>query len=175
MTHHLLLSLLLVVAGASGCFLFNDQGHLRDNRYENDHVSYAIGLPGDGWQKVKLQTADVAWFDEAHGAALLVNSHCEGVQDAPLQGLAGELMLGMTEREVHAERVLPFAGREALEMVASGKLDGVLRRRALFVLKKDGCVYDIVYDAPPDAFDVGLRAFGQVRDGLVVGARRDRR
>jgi hypothetical protein len=174
-THRLSAALVLLLPGVGGCFLFGDGGQLRDNRFEDNHVAYSIGLPGEGWQRVKLPTANVAWFDDAAGAALLVNSHCEGVQDAPLQGLAGELLIGMTEREVHEQRVVPFSGREALEMTASGKLDGVLRRRALFVLKKDGCVYDVVYDAPPDAFDAGLPAFGRVRDGLVVHGRRDRR
>mgnify|MGYP003352761573 CR=1 FL=1 len=54
-------------------------------------------------------------------------------------------------------------------------LDGVPVEMETTVLKKDGCVYDVVYDAPPTHFDVGLPAFRRVRDGLVVGPRRDRR
>jgi hypothetical protein len=167
---------LAALTTTAGCALFSgDAGHLHGNRFEDEHVGYDVGLPGEGWQRVRLATANVAWFHALTGAALLVNSHCEGVQDAPLSGLAGELMLGMTEREVLEERVLPFAGREALEMTARGKLDGVPRHRALFVLKKDGCVYDVVYDASPTAFDAGLSDFRRVRDGLVIGPRRDRR
>ncbi|MBM4282074.1 MAG: hypothetical protein FJ137_15385 [Deltaproteobacteria bacterium] len=158
----------------SGC-LFGGGAELRDNRFEDAHVGYAVGLPGDGWQRVRVATANGAWFDEQNGAALLVNSHCEGVRDAPLEGLALELMIGTTERAVQEQRVLPFDGREALEMVTTGKLDGVERQRALFVLKKDGCVYDIVYDAPPATFATGLPAYRRVRDGMVVGPRRDRR
>lgn len=175
MTHRISALFVVVALGSGGCFLFGNDGHLRDNRFEDDHVGYTIGLPGEGWRRVTIPTANVAWVDDDDGAALLVNSHCDGVQDAPLEGLAGELMIGMTERDVQEQRVVPFAGREALEMMASGKLDGVLRQRALFVLKKDGCVYDVVYDAPPVHFDAGLPAFRRVRDGLVVGHRRDRR
>ena len=61
----------------------------------------------------------------------------------------------------------------ALETMAIAKIDGVPRQRALFVLKKDGCVYDVVYDAAPLKFDEGLAAYRRVRDGLDVGARRD--
>jgi hypothetical protein len=173
----ILVSSLAFGAGAAvaGCFGHDDAGQLRDNHFQNAHVDYAVGLPGEGWQRVKVETANIAWVDSSGGRALLVNSHCEGVQDAPLSGLAGELMIGMTERAVQEERLLPFAGREALEMVATGKLDGVVRRRALFVLKKDGCVYDIVYDAPPSSFAVGLDAYHRVRDGLAIGPRRDHR
>ena len=52
-------------------------------------------------------------------------------------------------------------------------LDGVPMRYDVWVLKKDGCVYDVVYDAAPLKFDEGLAAYRRVRDGLDVGARRD--
>ncbi len=162
-----------VSAAASGC-LFGAQGELRDRRFENADVDYELGLPGEGWQQVKLKTADVAWFNDTLGATLLVNSHCEGVQDAPLAALANELMIGMTDREVVGENVVPFARREGLERVATGKLDGVARTLAMFVLKKDGCVYDVVFEAAPERFDDGLPAYRRVRDGLVIGPRRGR-
>jgi hypothetical protein len=44
-------------------------------------------------------------------------------------------------------------------------LDGVPMRYDVWVLKKDGCVYDLLYFAPPATFERGLAAFG----GLVQG------
>jgi hypothetical protein len=162
----------VVVAHTAGCW--GTTGHLVDNRFQDDKVSYTVGLPGDGWRPLQLDRADIAWHNPDLGAGLLVNSACEGVQDSPLIGLTNELLIGTTEREILEQNLLPWSRREALESVVLGKLDGIARKRAIFVLKKDGCVYDIVYDAPPATFEAGLAAYRRVRDGFDVGLRRDR-
>jgi hypothetical protein len=144
------------------------------NHFEDRHVDYRVGAPGPGWRQVHLETSNISWLNDDTGAGLLVNSHCEGVQDSPLEGLTGELLIGTTEREVLEQTVRPWAGREAMETIATGKLDGVARKRALFVVKKDGCVYDVVYDAPLARFDAGYAAYVAVRDGFSIAARRDR-
>jgi hypothetical protein len=162
----------LAVASAGGCW--GTSGRLVDNRFEDDKVAYTVGQPGEGWRPLRLERADIAWHHPGIGAGILVNSACEGVQDSPLIGLTNELLIGTTEREILEQQVMPWSRREALESVVSGKLDGVPRKRAIFVLKKDGCVYDIVYDAPPATFEAGLAAYRRVRDGFDVGGRRDR-
>ncbi len=156
-----------VVGGCTG-------GAHTNNRFEDAHVSYTLGAPGEGWREVRLEGTNVVWHHADLAAGILVNSHCEGVGDSPLEGLTNELLMGTTEREVLSQVVKPFSGREALETIATAKLDGVLRKRAMFVLKKDGCVYDVVYDAAPDHFDAGLAAYNNVVAGLDVGPRRDR-
>lgn len=158
--------LLVVLAGCATPY--------RDGRFENDHVGYTLGDPGEGWRQLRLPQANVAWYNDQLGAALLVNSHCEAVKDAPLEALTTDLLIGTTEREFLEQKRMPFAGREALETVAAVKLDGVPRRMGLFVLKKDGCVYDVVIDAPPERFEEAIASFRRVRDGLDVGPRRDR-
>jgi hypothetical protein len=149
-------------------------GRFADDRFENNQLDFTVGQPGDGWTLVKQPVANVAWHNPALGGALLVNGHCEGVQDSPLPSLTSQLLHGTTEREVRQETVMPFARREGLLTIVDLKLDGVPRRRALFVVKKDGCVYDLVYDAPPGRFDEGYSAFERVKGGMVIGPRRDR-
>ena len=159
-------------AAAAGCF--GTGGSYVNEHFEDDHVGYGVGEPGDGWQTVRLEGVNVAWHQPALAAGLLINSHCEGVGDSPLEGLTGELLMGTTEREVLQQTLVPWSGREALETIATCKLDGVPRKRAMFVLKKDGCVYDVVYDASPATFDAGLDGYRRVKAGLDVGPRRDR-
>lgn len=146
-------------------------GHVTDGAYRDAKVSYRLGTPGEGWDELKLDTANVAWFHQGLAASLMVNSHCEGVKDAPLSGLTEDLLMGLTDREILSQTTRPWARREALETLARGRLDGVERKLALFVLKKDGCVYDIVLGAPPERFDAALVAFAHVRDGFTVDAR----
>ena len=166
----LALILLVVAAMHLGC----TTAHLVDNRYQDEHVSYTIGQPGAGWVQMRLEKANVAWHHPDLAAGMFLNSTCGGVQDAPLIGLSNELLIGSTEREILQQEVMPWSHREALETVVTCKLDGVARKRILFVIKKDGCVYDLVYDAPPEHFDEGLAAYRAVRDGLDIAARRDR-
>ena len=81
--------------------------------------------------------------------------------------------MGMTDREIVKQDAVQWSKREALESTATAKLDGVPRKLQLFVLKKDGCVYDIVLDSDPAQFDVALAAYRKVRDGFDVAGRAD--
>jgi hypothetical protein len=149
-------------------------GHLENGRFRDRVVNYQVGLPGEGWRELRLETANVAWYNDALRASLLVNSNCDGVGDAPLEGLTSDLLMGMTEREILSQERRPASRREALESVATAKLDGVPRKLMLFVLKKDACVYDIVLDASPATYEAARAGYLRVRDGLHVDARRDR-
>jgi hypothetical protein len=142
--------------------------------YESETVRYRIAEPGTSWQPIAIKTADIAWYQERSGATLLVNSHCEGVDDAPLEALTQHLLMGTTERKILSQEKIPFAGREALETMAEAKLDGVVQSMRLFVLKKDGCVYDLVLASSPQPFDGADQAFKAVRDGLEVDPRPNR-
>lgn len=168
---HFLLPL-LAVSTAIACA--TPQGTFTDGNFTSDKVAYQVSPPGAGWTEVKLETANAAWHNPDMGAALMVNSHCEGVGDSPLEGLTSDLLMGMTEREIVSQEVVPWSKREALHSVATGKLDGVARKLELFVGKKDGCVYDIVLDASPAHFEAARAAFARVREGFNVDARPNR-
>jgi hypothetical protein len=123
---------------------------------------------------VKIETADLAWYHDPTGATLLANSHCEGVDDAPLEALTQHLLMGTTERQILSQEKKPFSGREAMDTHAQAKLDGVLTTMRLFVLKKDGCVYDLVLTSPPDTFDNADRVFSRVLENFEVESRPNR-
>lgn len=147
--------------------------HWRSGRYDNGQVHYEIGEPGAGWERLKLADANAAWRNSAHRASLLVNSHCVGVEDASLRVLSRHLWMGMEEAEVLAEREQTIAGRAALETSVRGTLDGVPRQLQLLVLKKDGCVYDLVLEGHPDAFARSLPDFERLRDSWRIFRRKD--
>lgn len=147
--------------------------HMKEGVYEDAQVQYRVSSPDDGWRQVKVETANAAWLHDELGASLLVNSHCEGVQDAPLEALANHLLIGWTEREILSERKLELSRREALEREVSAKLDGVPRRVMLLVLKKDGCVYDVVLSSSPAAFARAKKAYEHVVGSLDIAPRRD--
>jgi len=90
----------------------------------------------------------------------LVNARCLTADDrTPLVALTNHLLIGATEREFEIQKVEPFDGREALHTRLGAKWDGVAMKMDVWVLSKDGCVYDFVYLAPPETFSGGTPEF----------------
>lgn len=158
----------LTLAGAAGC---NGGSAIRGDKFQDDEVTYAVKEPGPGWEEISIENANVAWFHKETTSVIMVNSHCEGVEDAPLEALTRHLTMGTTDRVVLEERPLQKSRRAALETILEAKMDGVPRKFAILVMKKDGCVYDVVFNAPPGLFAAQQPAYEVVRDRLDVKTR----
>ena len=119
-------------------------------------VSVRFGAAPSGWRGIRIDGADLAFRDDAHGGSVLVDVHCgERDGDAPLSVLTEHLIMGTTDRSIESDSTIPFDGREAMRTTLTAKLDGVPMRYDIFVMKKDGCVHDVVYVAPPAQFAEG--------------------
>jgi hypothetical protein len=127
--------------------------------YKGD-VALRFGAVPAGWRAIPISGADLAFRDDTHGGSVLVDVGCaQRDGDAPLSVLTEHLIMGTTERTIEAQRTIPFDGREAMRTSLGAKLDGVPMRYDIYVMKKDGCVYDLVYVAPPGPFVAGDPAF----------------
>jgi hypothetical protein len=123
------------------------------------------------WRPVQIPGADLAWRDDAHGASALFDVRCEGRdRDAPLGVLTEHLIMGTTERDFTSQETVPLDRREALHTLMRAKLDGVPMQYDIYVMKKDGCVYDVVYVAPPDQYAGGAADFERFARGLHTGS-----
>lgn len=112
------------------------------------------------WQRVDVAHTALSFEEPEAGALVLVNGRCDrDGEDVPLKSLTQHLFIRFTEREGEKEQTVSFAGREALRTEITAKLDGVQRRFAVYVAKKDNCVYDFVYFAPAASFPTGVGAF----------------
>lgn len=157
------LTLAVVVSGACGGGLTSFDGAV----YRNGSVGFRVGRVPAGWAPINVPNASLAYRDDAHEASALVNGRCGAKDgDTPLLALNNHLVMGTTEREIVTQETIPFDAREALHTRMNAKLDGVPRSFDIYVLKKDGCVYDFVYVAPPalllegvDAFEAFVREF----------------
>lgn len=128
--------------------------------YKNGPVQFEVTSIPPEWRRIDLEGATLAFRDDAHDTSIVVSGRC-GVRsdDAPLEALTNHLLIGTTEREFDKEETIPFDGREARHTIVRAKLDGVPMTYSIYVLKKDGCVYDFVRVAPPQHFEVGAAAF----------------
>jgi len=85
-------------------------------------------------------------------ATVAVNGRC-GVDgdDVPLASLTQHLFLQFTDRTQLSQKTVGLDGREALRTEISAALDGVKKHYLVYVLKKNGCVYDFMYIAADSA------------------------
>ncbi len=130
--------------------------------------------PAGGASQSKAPTSRSA-TTSASGSTLFDVRCGQRDDDAPLSALTGHLIMGTTEREFETEEVVPFDRREALHTVLRAKLDGVPMQYDIYVMKKDGCVFDLVYVAPPDRFAAGRRGLRAVRPRCSLSAGTARR
>lgn len=160
------LALSLVAIAFIGCI--RSKGVLRNNLFQSRETRYHIGEAPEHWKRVSLSGADIAYLHEHDGATLLVNSECRKAEDAPLVALTFHLLIGMTEQNIIDQKTLQLADREALETTVEAKIDGVKRKLQILVLKKDGCVYDIVLSAPPEKFEEDVLAYQALVSGFDI-------
>ncbi|MFT3773301.1 MAG: hypothetical protein QM820_48600 [Minicystis sp.] len=156
------LLLALVLLASAGC-----SAGLSGDVFQGENFAFRIGPLGEGWKRIPASHTSLAFRDDADGGTIVVNGRC-GVdgEDVPLEALTQHLFLRFTEREILEQAVVPFDHREAMRTVIRAKLDGVPMKFAVWVLKKDGCVYDLAYMASPARFDRGAADFDRFARGF---------
>jgi hypothetical protein len=161
------LALLALLAGGSeGCAA---SPSFDGTLYRGKDVAFRVTAPPAAWRRLSIPASDLAFRDDRHEASVLVNSRCAASdRDAPLLSLTEHLIIGTTDRHFTLEETIPFDGREARHSVLEARLDGVPMAYDIYVMKKDGCVYDLVYVSVPGAakgaaeFDAFVRGFHTV-------------
>jgi hypothetical protein len=128
--------------------------------YHAGRASFRTGPVAPSWERVSVEGAMLAFHDKESGGSLNVYARC-GVdgEDVPLGALTKHLLIGFTERTTLEEKIVPMDGREAMHTVVNAKLDGVPLTLSIYVLKKNGCVYDLVWVAPTERFQAGIQGF----------------
>jgi hypothetical protein len=156
--------LVVVIAASWGC-AHNDA--FDGAVLRKGEVAVHVGPVPSSWRRVDVDGADLAFRDDAREGSTLFDVRCgRRDDDAPLSVLTEHLVMGTTDRQFETEETIPFDGREALRSVLRAKLDGVPMQYEMYVVKKDGCVYDIVYVASPERFAEGAADFERFARGV---------
>jgi hypothetical protein len=114
----------------------------QDGVYTDEHTSYRVGdLPG-AWQPVSADGNDLAFYNRGMGT-IAVNSTCTEYDDVPLSALVNHLLFDTTGRRILVEETVTLVGRGARHVLVNLELDGVPLQLELYVLRKDGCVFDL--------------------------------
>lgn len=156
-----------VLCLASACARPAWDGHT----YASGAVQFQTGPIAHGWHRMEGEPALLAFRDPARDLVISVNGRCgKDSDDVPLSALTQHLFLYFTDRQPLAQTALSLDGREALRTELSAKLDGVQRRFVVYVMKKDGCVYDFILIAEPTVSPSSVSEFDRFVSGFSTNA-----
>lgn len=157
-------SLIIAIAlGVGGCTGATFSGSV----YRGPDYAFRVPPPPTSWKRIDVDGKALSFVDESNGTIVAASGRCKvDGEDVPLRSLVQHLFLQFTEREVISEEVVPFDGREALHTVVTAKLDGVPKQFDVWVLKKDGCVYDLYCIADPESFTDAVGPFREFVHGF---------
>jgi len=131
--------------------------------------AFQVGDPGDGWARAKSGGAEKAWYSAALFASIYADANCAiRFEDGDLASLTGHLAYGVADGELIREEVITLDGRDALVRAWNGTLDGVKVAVGSVVTKKNDCLYDILFIAPPSNFEQGWVDFERLIAGFQV-------
>ena len=130
--------------------------------YHDETMRFRVGPIPSSWRTITVDDALLAFRDDTANATVALNGRC-GVDgdDVPLASLTQHLFLQFTEREPVAQQTRTLDGREALRTEITASLDGVKKRYLVYVMKKDGCVYDFMYIAAAPTADGSAGSSGE--------------
>jgi hypothetical protein len=158
----------LLIMGAAFLVACGGGGSLRNGTYRDAEASFRLEALSGDWRRVSFADNDLAWSDGA-GSIVAVNALCDGHGDPSLKVLTDHLLLGFENRDVLEREEMRISGRGALRTRANASLDGVPVEMELTLLKKDGCVYDLVYTAPAGRFGVRAADYRRLVQSFSAG------
>lgn len=141
--------------------------HLTPAKRARKEASFGFGLPGGSWRPVRnVEDVQVAWIDPGKGGVIDVHAQCDEQGDSSLEQYTDHLRMDMTDWNVIEQKSERLIGRASLRTVVDAQLDGMPMRHEFVVVKKNGCLFDLRYSAPPSSFATGQPEFHRVVAGF---------
>lgn len=141
--------------------------HVSPPKRARKEATFKFGDPGAGWNPVRnLKDIQVAWTNRDLGGVIELHAQCDDQGDSSLDQYTDHLRIDWTEWTVESQQEDRLVDRAALHTVARAELDGIERLNEFWVVKKNGCLFDLRYSANPAHFDAGRPAFADVVAGF---------
>ncbi len=116
---------------------------------------YRVTLPGPGWEVVDASRADLEVRRRDGAAGMVAHATCGDAARRSPSALVGALLAGLRDRRLLEREQVSLDGRPASHAVVEAR--GAPRsgpvRIETYTVVGERCVYDLLYAAPPDAFD----------------------
>ncbi|HMI90781.1 MAG TPA: hypothetical protein VK509_05425 [Polyangiales bacterium] len=144
-------ALLVLLSGGAGC----GGPTFSQGIFDDGVVRYRVGDPGPGWQRVEVaeDASALVFHHDELAATVSINATCKEYEDVPEEALLNHLLFGMRERVFRVDETITLDGRGAVHAVVDVQLDGVPVTLEIYLVRKDGCVYDMTLIASREAFE----------------------
>ncbi len=157
----------------TGCAGWRDYGDTyyapRGAEKQGKQATYSFGLPGADWRPVRdVDEIQVAWVNTDLGGVGIIElyAQCDEQGDSSLVQYTDHLRIDWDDWKVVEQEKTTLLGRAALRTVVDASLDGIPRRNELWVVKKNGCLFDLRYSAGAGDFSAGRADFNTVVQGF---------
>jgi hypothetical protein len=135
--------------------------------FDDGIVRYRVGALPASFRRVEVDDNDLAWNDPDLGT-IGINATCTEYEDVPETALINHLLFGTAERTFRVEETTTLDGRGARHVVVDLELDGVPMTIAIYLVRKDGCVYDLTFIAARDRFEQSRATFAAFAQAFAV-------
>jgi hypothetical protein len=119
-------------------------------RFVKESTAYRVGELDPSWQRISARHTDLAFHRRGQGT-ISVNATCRGYEDVPAQVLVNHLLFGTTKRNYLLDEEVTIDGRGAQHTVVACELDGVPVLLDMYLIARNGCVFDLDYISSPSA------------------------
>jgi hypothetical protein len=133
-----------------------------NNEYSDLQGFYRVRIPGESWEKIKINNEDLAMRNKENNANFAIISHPTGTNKATLDTLYKQLFIGIKGRNIIKKQYVYIDSQRVLNIVLEGELDNLKLRISAYIIKTKGVICDIVYWSSPDKFDISLDDFERV-------------
>jgi hypothetical protein len=108
--------------------------------------------PPDPYEKFEIPDVDKAWKNKKNGNSISFRTACNDPVESEIDSIQHVIQDGLDSATVESSVKTMYNGREALQSVIQGKLDGVSTKLEVMIFKKNRCTYTLTYVALPQNF-----------------------
>lgn len=134
-------------------------GSVREGMYRDGQDRFSVRLPSARWQPVSLDGATLAFRAADLDAGMGLRAECGSPEPGPLPWVARHLFFGLTDKRFGTSEQAARADADFVRTRLHARLDGRPVEVEAVTMRSQSCLYDFLYVAPPDRFEVGRPDF----------------
>lgn len=96
------------------------------------------------WSVISSEGSDYALQNKNSKSLFLFNSACRKYEASTLNALTSSMLTGIEDINITEKNNVFYQERDAVEVAANGKLDGVVRFFRIVTIQKNNCIYDYI-------------------------------
>jgi len=140
-------------------------GRVVDGVYVDAAKGIRVDLPRSGWQVTQSPGADLVLRHTGADTSMAVSASCPEQERGSLPALARHVFFGLRQVEWLRQEPIVLDGVAGLETVVRGRAEGAPVQVRSVVIRRKGCLYDLIFVAPPETFE----ARGADFDAFLAG------